>query len=207
MKALSHTSLRIRRISPGQVRILQTLWGAKLRRAGKHPRPERSRETRLRGIAEIVGREVRSSKDLTWREANRVIQRWLEEARGPGALGGMEVGAAGRGTAPTPADRPSEAQLWKIRQIEQYLGWGAPDRPGQKEKRLAGFLKKKFHVDGPEQLSHDQGWRAIEALCAVGARERIRARKGKTYSVKHAELTRAVASLKAELQEGRPAQP
>jgi len=199
MKSPSNIPLRIRRISSGQMRILQTLWGTKLRRAGKHPRPERSREARLLEIAEIAGRAVRSSKDLTWKEANLVIQRWLQE----GSLPGMPA-------RPESPESLSEAQLWKIRQIEQYFGWGAPGRPGQpaqNEKRLEGFLKKKFQVDHPEQLSHDQAWRAIEALCAVGVRERIRARKGKTYSVKRAELTRAVAALKAELQEWRPAQP
>ena len=203
MRGLANTSLRIRRISPGQVQILQTLWSAQLRRAGKRPRPERSREARLRRIAEIVGREVQSSKDLTWREANRVIHRWLEEARTPDASAGTEPGAAAGESVPEIPDRPTEAQLWKIHQIEQYIGWNGPRR---QEQRLSGFLQKKFYVDSPEQLRHDQAWRAIEALCAVGARERIRARKGKTYAVKPAELTREVAALKQELQDRRPSQ-
>ena len=211
---------RNRWISPRQVKILHTLWSAKLRRAGRRPRPERARDERLQHISEIVGHEVASSRELNWREANRVIHRLLEEARSasisPG--GGAPTGAVvetddGRalpaepGGLPSegsmPKDGPSDAQLWKIRQIEQYLGWG---RPGKDERRLAGFLRTKFHVDQPEELTADSASSAIEALCAVGARQRIKARKGKAYAVKRAELTREVARLKHELQEWRPAE-
>jgi len=211
---------RNRWISPRQVKILHTLWSAKLRRAGRRPRPERSREERLRQIAEIVGHAVASSRELNWREANRVIHRLLEEARveslspsGGAALGAEAEAGQGRalsaepGGLPSegfgPKDRPSDAQLWKVRQIEQYLGWG---RPGKDERRLAGFLRTKFHVDQPEDLTADSASSAIEALCGVGARQRIKARKGKAYAVKRAELTREVARLKHELQEWRPAE-
>lgn len=213
---------RNRWISPRQVKILQTLWSAKLRRAGQRLRPERSREERLRQIGEIVGHAVASSRELSWREANRVIHRLLEEARANGsapiaaaAVGPLtETGsesswAAASGGPPAgvsgPEGKPSDAQLWKIRQIEQYLGWG---RPAQRdERRLASFLRTKFQVDCPEDLTSDSASRAIEALCAVGARQRIKARKGKSYAVKRAELTREVAALKRELQEWRPAEP
>ena len=80
----SNRLLRNRHVSPGQVRMLQTLWGTRLRRAGRRLRPERSREERLEHIAEIVGHAVTSSKDLSWREANRVIHRLLEEVRADG---------------------------------------------------------------------------------------------------------------------------
>lgn len=212
---------RNRWISPPQVKILQTLWSAKLRRVGQRLRPERSREERLRQIGEIVGHAVASSRELSWREANRVIHRLLEEARANGsapiaasAAGPLtETGsesslAAASGGPPAgvsgPEGKPSDAQLWKIRQIEQYLGWG---RPGKDERRLVGFLRTKFHVDCPEDLTSDSASRAIEALCAVSARQRIKARKGKSYAVKRAELTREVAALKRELQEWRPAEP
>ena len=211
---------RNRWISPRQVKILHTLWSAKLRRAGQRLRPERSREERLRRIGEIVGHAVASSRELSWREANRVIHRLLEETRaenrspsgapGPGAETETGLGRASSGEpggllseGSGPKGGPSDAQLWKIRQIEQYLGWG---RPGKEERRLAGFLRAKFHVDRPEDLTPDSASGAIEALCAVGARQRIKARKGKAYAVKRAELTREVARLKHELQEWRPAE-
>ena len=214
-----HSSVaRNRWISPRQIQILQTLWSAKLRRAGRRLGPETSREERLRLIAEIVGHAVASSKELSWREANRVIHRLLEEIRSaelsPAAIvaAGPEAGAEpeSQPLAPSPSGPseaqlcPSEAQLWKIRQIEQYLGWG---QPGKNEKRLAGFLRAKFHVSQPEELPHDQAWRAIEALCAAGARSRIKARKGQAYRVKRDELTRAVAALKRKLEDWRPEQP
>ena len=212
---VQRSSWRIRRISPGQVRILQTLWSARLRRGGLRLAPRTSREARLRRIAEIVGREVETSKELTWREANQVIRRWLEESRAGGVAAANAPAMAGPASAAADAlfpaseaavsetpDAPSEAQLWKIRQIAEYLGWSVP---GQPEKRLRAFLKRKFHVDSPEALPHDQAWRAIEALCAVGARERVRSRKGKNYSVKHTELTRAVAAFKRKLGTWRPA--
>ena len=80
----SNRLLRNRHVSPGQVRMLQTLWSTRLRRAGRRLRPERSRAERLEHIAEIVGHAVTSSKDLSWREANRVIHRLLEEVRAEG---------------------------------------------------------------------------------------------------------------------------
>ena len=220
MIAPFNNAWRNRWISPRQVKILHTLWSAKLRRAGRRPRPERAREERLGHIAEIVGHAVASSRELNWREANRVIHRLLEEVRveslspSGGAAPGAEAEAGhGRALSAEPAglpfegsvskDLPSDAQLWKIRQIEQYLGWG---RPGKDERRLAGFLQKKFHVDQPEELTADSASSVIEALCAVGARQRIKARKGKAYAVKRAELTREVARLKHELQEWRPAE-
>ena len=205
---------RNRWISPRQVKILHTLWSARLRRAGQRPRPERSREQRLQHITEIVGHAVASSRELSWREANRVIHRLLEETRAEnrspsGAPAGRPEGEIGEGRvlpAPrnaAPAESPTDAQLWEIRQIEQYLGWG---RPGKDKRRLAGFLRAKFHVDRPEDLTPDSASGVIEALCAVGARQRIKARKGKTHAVKRAELTRAVAALKHELQEWRQAE-
>lgn len=205
---------RNRWISPRQVKILHTLWSARLRRAGQRPRPERAREQRLQLFAEIVGHAVASSRELSWREANRVIHRLLEEARrqnqapsgAPGAEPEDKI-AEDRALAATPNAAPSgsltDAQLWKIRQIEQYLGWG---RPGKDERRLDAFLRAKFHADRPEDLTPDSASGTIEALCAVGARQRIKARKGKAHAVKGAELTREVAALKRELQEWRPAE-
>ena len=210
---------RNRWISPRQVQLLHALWSARLRRANRKLLPERSRLERLRHFAEIVGHEVATSRELSWREANRVIHRLLEEVRIPGpppsraAAGTSKAASEPKAHAasvapgdlpcevPERKDGPSDAQVWKIRQIEQYLGWG---QPGKDERRLAGFLRAKFHVKQPEELTADSASGAIEALCAVGARERIKARKGKRYAVKRAELTAEIAALKHELQEWRP---
>lgn len=212
---------RNRWISPRQVQILHALWSARLRRAGRRPRPERSREERLRHFAEIVGHAIGSCRELSWREANRVIHQLLEEVRSSGptpsssAAEELEPAAASEarsasvksGGPPSDASRPkggpSDAQLWKIRRMEQSLGWG---QPGKDERRLAGFLRVKFHVKQPEELSADSVSRAIEALCAAGARARIKARKGKSYAVKRPELAREIAALKQELHEWRPTQ-
>ena len=60
---------RNQRISLRQIQILQTLWSAKLRRAGKRPRPEVSRTVQLRQISKIVGHEVDTCKALNWQDA------------------------------------------------------------------------------------------------------------------------------------------
>lgn len=196
------------RISPGQIRILQTLWNTRARRSSR-VRTERTRQARLEYISTVVGREIESSKELSWREANQAIRRLLAETAvnrfpAPETLAVPERAGEGAeaAVAPAPVDAPSEEQLWKIRQIAQYLGWS---QPGQPAARLSGFLRVKFHVETPEQLTQDQAWRAIEALCAAGARERVKTRKGKSCRVVQEELTREVAALKHELQQWRPA--
>ncbi len=203
---------RSQRISLRQIQILQTLWSAKLRHAGKRLRLGISRAAQLRQISEIVGHEVETCKALNWQEANQVIHRLLEELGPKKPLSaGVDADPPGEGAAAAiataisdtpsviaPLDRPSDAQLWKIRQIEQFLGWS---RPGGTAKRLAGFLQAKFHVDRPEQLAHDQAGRVIEALCAVGARQRIQKRKGKDHSVREEELIREVSAIKRELDQ------
>ena len=208
MISASMRSLSNRHVSPGQIKILQTLWSSRLRRARQRLRPERSREARLQLISEIVGHPVSTSKELSWREANRVIRQWLEEMGPRPGLeteAAVETATAAAGeprSVETVPDAPSREQLWKIRQIAQYLGWSGP---GKTEVRLPRFLKAKFHVEVPEQLTHDQAWRAIEALCAAGARARIKARKGKSHVVRREELTREVTRLKGELEVWRPA--
>ena len=196
MNKPSSKPLRTQRISPGQIRILQTLWSARLRREGKRLGAESSRQARLQRISAIVGRPVHSSKELNWREANRVIERLLQELDGRRASG--EAAPEG-----SPEAMLSSAQLWKIQQVAQYLGWS---QAGAWGRRLTGFLHSKFHVERPENLTHDQAWRAIEALCAVGARERIQRRKGKRYSIGREELSQEVAILKQELHSWRSTQ-
>ena len=72
---------RNRWISPRQAEMLESLWNARLRREARRPRPDRSREEQLRHIAETLGRTVASSNELSWREANRVLRRLLDEVR------------------------------------------------------------------------------------------------------------------------------
>ena len=70
---------RNRWISPRQAEMLDSLWNARLRRAGRRLRPERSRDEQLGHIAETVGRKVENPRELSWRDANRVLRRLLEE--------------------------------------------------------------------------------------------------------------------------------
>lgn len=74
-----HMLRRNRRISPGQIRILQTLWSARARRSGKRGRAAGSRQARLEYLSTVLGREIESSKELSWREANQAIRRLLAE--------------------------------------------------------------------------------------------------------------------------------
>lgn len=201
---------RKQRISLRQIQILQTLWSAKLRRTGKRLRLEISRTVQLRQISEIVGHEVDTCKALNWQEANQVIHRLLEElgprkpipagvdAERPSEGAAAVVAEAHPILSPVDAPSASDTQLWKIRQIEQFLGWS---RRGGTAKRLAGFLRVKFHVGRPEQLAHDQAGRVMEALCAVGARQRIQKRKGKDHAVGKEELAREVSAIKQELDQ------
>ncbi len=74
---------RHRWISPRQEEMLESLWNSRLRGTGRRPRPERCRLEQFQYIAETVGRKVASLRELTWREANRVLRRLLEEVRSP----------------------------------------------------------------------------------------------------------------------------
>lgn len=92
---------------------------------------------------------------------------------------------------------PSKEQLWKVRQVEAYLGWKAVP------ERLAGFLREKFHVERPEQLSARDAWRVIEALIGVAAQsEMIRHADGKPA---RGEKKLVVARLKGVLATWRSA--
>jgi len=64
----------------------------------------------------------------------------------------------------TPASELTAAQLWKIRQLEKWLGWS------DNSARLAGLLRKLFRVEYPQALSRQQCWRAIECLMQIAAR-------------------------------------
>jgi hypothetical protein len=104
----------------------------------------KSRAERLAWMALKIGRPVSSANDCSDAELVFCIK---EIARGDRA-----------GT-------PSDAQLWKIRQLEKWLGWA------DNRARLAGLLRKLFRVEYPTALSRQQCWRAIEALMNIGARK------------------------------------
>ena len=74
---------RNRWASRRQVEMPESLWRARARRAGRRLRPEHSSDERLRHIADTIGRSVANSRELNWREANRVIRRLLDEIRAP----------------------------------------------------------------------------------------------------------------------------
>jgi len=92
----------------------------------------------------------------------------------------------------------SKRMLWKIRQVEHYLGWHT--RP----LRLERLLEEKFKTRRPEHLSHAQAWRAVEMLMAVAARERVKAERGPDYKVGKAELDAARDQIKQHLDTWRP---
>jgi hypothetical protein len=95
---------RNRRISPRQVEMLESLWNARLRREARRPRPERSREERFLHIAETVGRSVENAGDLSWREANRVLRRLLDELRSEARSHGLLPAPVGPVAAPAASE-------------------------------------------------------------------------------------------------------
>jgi hypothetical protein len=91
--------------------MLESLWSARLRRAGRRLRPELSQNERLRHIGETIGREVESDRDLSWREANRVLRRLLDEVRSSRAVRAPDPGpATTSASAMPPAPRKRAAQ-------------------------------------------------------------------------------------------------
>ena len=121
-----------------------------------------SRAERLVWLSAACGRSITSANDLSDAELVACIKQ---------LAGG------------TPAGAPSEPQLWKIRQLEKWLGWSG------NSARLAGLLRKLFKLDHPAALSRQQSWRAIECLMQIAARQ-----AGKTKT-----------QIREELRSWRPA--
>ena len=121
-----------------------------------------SRAERLVWLTAACGRSITSANDLSDAELEACIK---------GLAGGNTAGA------------PSDSQLWKIRQLEKWLGWS------DNSARLAGLLRKLFKLDHPAALSRQQSWRAIEALMQIAARQ-----AGKTKT-----------QIREELRSWRPA--
>ena len=124
--------------------------------------PAESRAERLVWLSAACGRSITSANDLSDAELVACIK----------ALGKSN-----------PASELTAAQLWKIRQLEKWLGWS------DNSARLAGLLRKLFRVEYPQALSRQQSWRAIESLMQIAARN---AGKSKT-------------EIREELRSWRPA--
>jgi hypothetical protein len=132
---------RNRWVSPRQVQLLEALWSSRLRRTNRKLRPERSRQERLRHFAEIVGHEVTTSRELSWREANRVIHRLLEEVRtsgSPPSRAAAKTPRTGRPThhdsAKSRSESPAVAPLETITRAEE-----APRQRARSNRRLESF--------------------------------------------------------------------
>lgn len=93
-------------ISPRQSEMLESLWDARLRRTKHRPLRERSQKERLRHIAETIGRQVGNVRELSWREANRVLRRLLDELRSESA----SPASAGHPAAVPGPNKPSSAR-------------------------------------------------------------------------------------------------
>ncbi|MED1851850.1 DUF1018 domain-containing protein [Brevibacillus borstelensis] len=62
------------------------------------------------------------------------------------------------GEQPPKRKMASKQMLWKIRQLEQQLGWN--DNP----KRLQAFMRKYAGVDRLEWLTQQKAWKLVESL-------------------------------------------
>ncbi len=163
-----------------QRRRMMQLWNAKYPSSG-----EDSRDVRLVFLAQVVGHPVRTSTNLTNAEAAAAI-RALEGAKG-------KVLAFPNRTGVT------KKQVWKLRQIEAYLGWA--DEP----RRLEGYLREKCSgALCPEELGFRQAIGAIDGLLRLKARENIKRAKGEGYKVGRAELAAEVRRIQEELRAWRP---
>lgn len=95
-------------------------------------------EDLLRTVVKRLTNQERISQ-LTKQQARKVIEELEQRANGrPGMA--------------------SNRQVFKIRELEQQLGWA------ENPKRLRAFLKKYYRVDRPEWLTGRAAWRAIESL-------------------------------------------
>ena|ERR1035437_5153415 len=149
---------------------------------------EECRDGRLVYLAQICGRVLDSANELTEADAGKAIAA-LESER-PKKL----IAFPNR-------NRISKEQIWKIRQLEasEYLGWAS------ESKRLAGFLREQYRgATRPEQLSFKDGWKAIEALFRIAARQAVQRSKGAGYKVPGEELLAEVKRIKVALQGWQP---
>lgn len=122
--------------------LIKTIWG--LAKTGLNL----SEDDLYTIVARETGKD--SIKACTTKELNRVVQ----------ALIHLKEHSDAR------PDKGTKKMLWKIRQLEQELGWD------ENPMRLAAFLKKYYGVEKPEWLSRQQAWKAIESLKKVVERKK-----------------------------------
>jgi hypothetical protein len=129
-------------------RTFHTLWT-------KYAGNAAQRDDRLSFCARMLGRAVDSTKELSDDDFDMLIKELRKlMLQGSGRVVSMKGGAV---------TGASSEQQWKIRQLEAYLGWKAAP------ERLSGFLREKYHVERPEQLSARDAWRVIESLFGIAA--------------------------------------
>lgn len=132
-----------------KLRTFHTLWSQFA--------PRSDRDDRLRFCSRTLGKAVDSTRQLSDEEFDVLISE-LRKQRHQGS--GRVVSMRGQAVSATGA---SQEQVWKIHQLEAWLGWRAVP------ERLAGFLRDKFRADRTATLSPRDAWRAIEALFNLAA--------------------------------------
>jgi len=171
---------RNRRISPRQAEMLESLWNARLRREARRLRPERSREERFCHIAETVGRKVQNAGELSWREANRVLRRLLDEIRANGlppapadlspAPPGSEPLAARRKRAPMQPPKKAASSPGAGR--SKSISRGHPACPELVPSIAEGRSRGGRHGDeGPALLRRGSGRRSSKSSQKGGTAE------------------------------------
>lgn len=134
-----------------------------------------SRAERLAWLARLLGKCVDSSKQLSATELALAVRELRAAMRRGSNVVRMPHGA--------PAEFASLEQVWKIRQLEAWLGWASVP------ERLGKFLETRFHARRGEALTRSTAWRVIEALLHIAARA-----EGKTKT-----------AIREELKQWRPA--
>ncbi len=152
------------------LRLLHTLWG----QYSPAEDAAESRADRLAYLSRVVGRPVASAKELSAEELRAASNRLLHDL--------------------TSTALASQRQVWKIRQIERYLGWN------RQRIRLETFLWKMYRARRPEDLSARNAWRSIEALVRIAARA-LAKDEGSGTPAEVREWTRRV---KQQLESWRP---
>lgn len=167
-------------MTPSQRRRLMQLWNQRCPFKG-----DESRDARLVYLARVIGHALGSSSELTDAEATAAI-RALESEKG------KVVGFPNRNLI-------TKGQIWKIRQIESYLGWASVP------ERLAGYLRVTCRgTDRPEKLGFRQAIGVIDGLLRLQARGNIKAVKGEAYKVPRPELAAEVVRIQKALRYWRP---
>ena len=180
-----------------KVIVLQTLWSKYCPLSDA----EESRDARLHFLAQVVGHCVGSANELSEQELEKAIQALMREIQPQ-----RHRGTDGKNVIQFPnRNGVTREQVWKIRQLEAWMEWAAVP------ERLEGFLRSKFHAERPEHLTHQQAWRATEALFAVAARARVKQRRSQEsevgsqeIKVSRKELTKEIRKLKEETRYWRP---